>query len=159
MAGFNPGQAFLGSVVNSATNIAQRDPLDDIKNDVDPNYLRNLEITSPGLFKDGKEEEPVDISDWLIPLDRAQGQYGPNVAMNLGGVKNIVGNAGNKVMQFLNQLNQGGSSSGAYRSDSERPGDFYTEFVPHPVTGEPVHPGVIQQYQRDQDLKFNRPMF
>ena len=41
------------------------------------------------------------------PIDLVQGQYGPNVAMNLGGVKNIVGNAGNKVMQFLNQLNQG----------------------------------------------------
>jgi len=92
------------------------------------------------------------------PIGLVQGQYGPNVAMNLGGVKNIVGNAGDKVMQFLNQLNQGGSD-GAYRSDSERPGDFYNEFVPHPVTGEDVHPGVIRQWQRDEDRKFNRPMF
>lgn len=57
---------------------------------------------------------------------------------------------------FVNQLkdmwkNRG---DGGYRSDSDTPGDFYTEFVPHPQTGELVHPGVVDQWNRDQNLKF-----
>ena len=111
MAQLDPGQIFLGGLLNApgfvddmiATtnpNIAQRDPLDDIKNNVDPDYLRKLEITSPGAFKDGKEEKPVDISDWVIP-DRAQGQYGPNVAMNFTGAKDFVKGFGQRVGDFL----------------------------------------------------------
>ena len=66
------------------------------------------------------------------------------------------GNAQNFLGGFVNQLkdmwnNRGG---GGYRSDSDTPGDFYTEFVPHPQTGELVHPGVVDQWNRDQDLKF-----
>ena len=32
-----------------------------------------------------------------------QGQFDPNVAMNLGGVNNLVGGVGQKVMEFLNR--------------------------------------------------------
>ena len=58
-------------------NLAQRDPLDDIRNDMDPDYLRNLEKTSPDIFKDpskgGSEWKPKPGTDPLtgMPLDLA----------------------------------------------------------------------------------------
>ena len=56
-----------------------RDPLDDIRRDMDPDYLRNLEKTSPDIFKDpkkggGSKHQPKPGTDPLtgMPLDTVQ---------------------------------------------------------------------------------------
>lgn len=81
----------------------------------------------------------------VIPYGSTESQVDPQ-----GKAHNFLGGFVNKLKNMWNKRGDGG-----YRSDSDTPGDFYTEFVPHPETGDLVHPNVIKLWERDRDLQFN----
>ena len=69
------------------------------------------------------------------------------------------GTASGKAKDFLQNKFAPAVGNFLWGETPEVPGDFYTDFVRHPETGEWVHPGVVERWNRDQDLKFKSPMF